>query len=171
MIARRGLLLLALLFVLAAYSAMYFGVFCGPKNSAWFLCNECPDGAVCEDASFTCSNEKFPFGRICAEPGAVITSYNATLSMYYYDLQMAIYRIVEKEPMTAEMVRDKLAKSEDKTLRALNAADIVTLWTYEGDYYYIDNNGILMPYSRIGISPLIAMICAGFAAIGSLMLR
>jgi hypothetical protein len=45
-------------------------------------------------------------------------------------------------------VKDEFQRSSDPVLRRLDEIDIQNIWTYEGDNYYIDSHGVMVPSPR-----------------------
>jgi hypothetical protein len=123
--------------------------FCA-TNTSTFTCAACPPHATCPGNShfFECELGFFQLYRICAEPGAHIMTYTPDLHDTLYGLQREIYQIASVRRVNATAVVDEFARRSESILGRLNATDISNIWTYEGDNYWIDAEGILVASAK-----------------------
>jgi hypothetical protein len=118
--------------------------FC-PTYSSSPQCAPCPARANCTGGShfFDCELGYFQLYRICARPGAYISRYTPEIHAELHHLQRQIFRIASARSVTAADVAAEFSERPEAILRRLDETDVVNIWTYEGQNYWIDADGVL----------------------------
>jgi hypothetical protein len=148
---RVGIVLSSLCFLTLAITVVqtYFVKdICSSGKKSWD-CFTCPEHGHCTGGSpeFQCEPGYFPFFRICAKPGnaSFLFPYNKS-STLYYEIQRRIYQyVIGHRQATLKDVKEAFQNGPDPLLRRLDEIDIQNIWMYEGENYYIDDRGVLVP--------------------------